>query len=160
MYLVLHLLRQYGILVVFAGVLAEQLGFPLPSWPLLIAAGAMAAVSVLDLAVLIVVAAAAAISADLIWYEASLKVGYKPVERIYRLMPSPEACKRRTEDIFAQLGPWALPVAKFVPFASTFVVALSGVTRMTMTRFLIFDASGAILYVAIPITLGAISGTR
>lgn len=159
MHMASHLLHEYGLLFVFAAVLAEQLGLPLPCWPLLMAAGALAA-SLVHLAGLVAVATAAAIIADLIWYGASVRLGHKIAERVYRLMPSPENCKQRTETTFARLGPWTLPFAKFVPVAGAAAIALSGTTRMPMGRFLAFDAAGALLYVALPIAMGAMSAPQ
>ena len=36
------LLQQYGVLIVFAVVLVEQMGLPIPAYPILIVAGALA----------------------------------------------------------------------------------------------------------------------
>ena len=37
-----HLIHTYGVLIVFGIVLVEQLGLPIPAFPILIIAGAMA----------------------------------------------------------------------------------------------------------------------
>ena len=41
MHTLTHFMLQHGYLIVFAGVLAEQLGLPFPSGSLLLAAGAL-----------------------------------------------------------------------------------------------------------------------
>ena len=57
-----------GYLLLFGWVFAEQIGLPLPAAPALLAAGALAAGGSLNAVVLIVVALAASVLADYLWY--------------------------------------------------------------------------------------------
>ena len=65
----LQFLARHGYLVLFAWVLTEQLGVPLPSTPFIVAAGALAHTGQLSLGASIFVAFSAAMIADLVWFE-------------------------------------------------------------------------------------------
>jgi membrane protein DedA with SNARE-associated domain len=60
---------QYGELVLFAIVLAEQIGLPLPAVPVLLSAGVLAGAGKMDLAGAIILSVMACRVGDLIWYE-------------------------------------------------------------------------------------------
>jgi len=60
---------QYGEIVLFAIVFAEQIGLPLPAVPVLLLAGALAGAGKMDLTGAIVLIVMACMVGDLIWYE-------------------------------------------------------------------------------------------
>lgn len=59
---------RHGYLLVFAWVLAEQLGIPAPSTPLLIMAGTLTATHRIAMAPVVLAALAGSLIADSIWY--------------------------------------------------------------------------------------------
>jgi membrane protein DedA with SNARE-associated domain/rhodanese-related sulfurtransferase len=147
------LIENLGLLIVFTSVFIDQAGIPLPCYPILLIAGAMAT-SVDAMATLLGVAFAAAVSADLLWYGVGLRYGRRVLNLVCKIALSPESCIRRTEDTFARFGSWTLPFAKFVPGLSYVAVALSGITRLSLWRFIVFDGLGAIGFVAAPVLAG------
>jgi hypothetical protein len=60
---------QYGKVVLFAMVFAEEIGLPLPAVPVLLSAGALAGAGKMDLAGAIILSVMACMVGDLIWYE-------------------------------------------------------------------------------------------
>ncbi|HEY6121620.1 MAG TPA: hypothetical protein VIV66_16800 [Pyrinomonadaceae bacterium] len=62
----LQFLVKHGYVVLFASVLAQQLGVPLPSTPVIVAADALAHSGQLSFAAVFFVACSAAIMADLV----------------------------------------------------------------------------------------------
>lgn len=155
MHEIASLLQSYGLIVVFASVLLDVAGVPLPSFPVLMVAGALAA-SNRSLMVLTAISTAAAVCADLMWYFAGARLGRRVLGLVCRFTLSPDSCIGRTESTFSRYGVWTLPVAKFVPGLGYVAVALSGQTRMGLARFLGFDGLGAVLYVALPLALGSL----
>jgi membrane protein DedA with SNARE-associated domain/rhodanese-related sulfurtransferase len=149
------LIQHYGLLVVFLAVLVDEGGLPIPSYPILLVAGALAAGSG-SLAALIVLGTFAGVAADLFWYTVSAHMGRRILSLMCRLTLSPDSCVQRTETSFLRFGAWTLPIAKFVPGLGYVAVALSGITRMNILRFIVFDAIGALAYVAIPVALGTL----
>ena len=89
------LIEQFGLLIVFANVLLEQGGLPLPSWPMLIVAGAVG-ISGAGVVPPLIAAAAGAVLADTGWYLPAQGGDEKcsPLCAASRCLPTP-ACVRR-----------------------------------------------------------------
>src|SRR2546428_9096635 len=65
---VVQVLVQYGYVVLFAFVLVEQIGLPIPSVPVLLGVGAVAGGGRMSLALALGVVLAASLPPDLVWY--------------------------------------------------------------------------------------------
>ena len=114
-----RLTEQYGLLLIFAGVLLESLGLPLPAMPLLIVAGALAAGGTLSLAAVAAVALLAVLVGDICWYVAGRRYGSRVLKTLCRISLSPDSCVRQTETIYERWGGQMLLVARFIPGLST-----------------------------------------
>jgi membrane protein DedA with SNARE-associated domain len=147
-------LVRHGYTVLFAGVFVEQLGLPLPSVPLLLAAGALAGAGRLSLALVLGLPIIAALISDSLWYELGRRRGVKVLQFLCRISLEPDSCVRRTESTFERHGARSLLVAKFIPGLSTAAPPLAGVFRMRLSRFLLFDALGALLWAGAFVGLG------
>jgi membrane protein DedA with SNARE-associated domain/rhodanese-related sulfurtransferase len=145
---VLSFLVQYGYTLLFLWVLVEQLGLPLPSAPLLLATGALAAAGKLNLPAAIAIAFLAALAGDLFWYRLGRRHGTKFLGRLCRLAAEPDSCVRRAENFFERHGPRSLLVAKFIPGLNTVAAPIAGAIRTPRWRFLWFDSLGILLWVA------------
>jgi membrane protein DedA with SNARE-associated domain/rhodanese-related sulfurtransferase len=148
------LLQQYGLGLVFANVLALQAGLPVPAYPVLIVAGAYAAMGGSPLWQLVAVAVAAALVADTLWYTAGRNFGMRILGVLCRVSLSPDTCVRQTESIFQRYGPSSMLFAKFVPGFASVATALAGALRLSYWKFLLFDAGGAALWSGVAIALG------
>src|SRR5262247_4031795 len=81
----LHFLARHGYIVLFASVLAQQLGIPLPSTPFIVAAGALAHTGQLSFGAAIFVAFSAAMIADLVWFEIGRRRGIRVLQFLCRI---------------------------------------------------------------------------
>jgi membrane protein DedA with SNARE-associated domain len=142
----LQFLIRHGYTVIFAFVLAEQLGFPLPAIPVLLAAGAVAGAGHLNFGFVLAAAIVASLLADSFWYELGRRRGIKVLQLLCRISLEPDSCVRRTEEVFVRHGARSLLVAKFIPGINTAAPPLSGIFRMRFSRFLAFDSAGAFLW--------------
>lgn len=147
------LISEFGLLAVFLNVLLEQGGMPLPSWPLLIVAGALT-LSGTGIIPTLLAAAAASILADAGWYIAGKRWGRKVLATLCRISLSPDSCVQQTESLFSRIGPKALLFVKFLPGLGLVTVAMAGITGLTMPVFLLLDALGGLAFVAFPILMG------
>src|SRR5580704_4989666 len=150
----IQFLIHYGYALLFGWVFAEQLGVPIPSIPILLAAGALVGTHQMKGAGGLSLAIIAAVSADIIWYDLGRRKGIRVLQFLCKISLEPDSCVRRTENVFARSGAKSLLVAKFVPGLNTAAQPLAGIFRMKFWRFLIFDAAGAILYVGTFFGLG------
>jgi len=144
----------HGYVVLFVWVLLEQGGLPLPSIPLLLAAGALAGAGKLNLALCLGLPVVASMTSDICWYEIGKRRGGSVLNWICRVSLEPDSCARRTEDLYARLGAKSLLVAKFVPGLSSVAPPLAGIFRMRLSRFLMYDALGDLLWSGTFIGLG------
>lgn len=144
----MNYLVQYGYVVLTLWVLAEQIGVPVPAAPILLAAGAVAATGRLSLILSIVLAAGAALTADLSWYHVGRSHGSRALARLCRLSFEPDACVRRSQQFLERHGVRSLLVAKFVPGLNTVAAPLAGTVRISWWRFLLADTVGVIIWVS------------
>jgi membrane protein DedA with SNARE-associated domain len=153
-------LIRHGYAVLFGWVLLEQMGLPIPSVPLLIAAGALARAGRMGLMFAVALAFGAIILADLFWYSLGRYRGGRILKLLCRISLEPDSCVRRTENLFVRHGVLALLVAKFVPGLNTAAPSLAGIFRMPARRFMVFDALGAVFWVVTVTSLGLILGDQ
>ena len=143
----LQFLVKHGYIVLFASVLAQQLGLPLPSTPFIVAAGALAHSGQLSFAIVLLVACCAAIMADLVWFEIGRLRGTRVLQFLCRISLEPDYCVRRTENSFARHGAKTLVIGKLVPGVSVLATPMAGVYGMARSRFLLFDGLGVLLWI-------------
>src|SRR6266481_6975441 len=139
-------LLHHGYVVLPGWVFAEQMGLPLPSMPLLLAAGALAGTGNLDFFAALSYVVAAAVAADSIWYQLGRRKGIAILQLLCKISLEPDSCVRRTEGVFSKQGARSLLLAKFVPGLSTVAPPLAGIFHMRPRRFLLYDALGSMIW--------------
>ncbi len=139
-------LIHHGHAVLFAWVLVEQLGVPIPAMPLLLAAGALAGAGQLNFFASLLFAVLGALTSDSVWFQLGRHKGIKILKLLCRISLEPDSCVRRTEGIFSKQGARSLLVAKFLPGLGLVTPPLAGIFRMRFPRFLLFDAIGSALW--------------
>jgi len=152
----LRLFDQHGPLLVFLNVLAEQFGVPLPAVPTLLVAGALAAQGVLSGSTVLILAVLGSGIANFTWYLAGKRHGTKILGLMCRISLSPDACVRRTENVFVRWGLASLLVARFVPGLSAVAAPLAGAMGFSAARFVFFDSLGTTLWAGSAIGAGMI----
>jgi len=150
------LLTQHGLLLVFANVLVTQAGVPVPAIPILIIAGAFVGQGQIEPAALILVAVAASLIGDTLWYVAGRRYGYRILRTLCRIAIEPDSCVKQTETIFERWGAPSLMLAKYIPGFSTVAPPLAGTMRLGLPAFLAYSAVAALLWACLPIALGAV----
>jgi membrane protein DedA with SNARE-associated domain len=151
-------LMQYGLVLVFASVLFEQAGLPVPCTPWLIAAGALARLGHGSWELPILLAAAAASLGHIGWFLAGRRWGNRVLRLLCRVSLEPESCVQRTENAFSRHGPKALVVAPFIPGLTTIAPPLAGMSGMSIRRFLLLDGLGDILWASTFVGVGWLAG--
>jgi membrane protein DedA with SNARE-associated domain/rhodanese-related sulfurtransferase len=150
----ISLLQEFGLGLVFVNVLALQAGLPVPAYPVLIVAGAYAAMGGNPLWALVAVGVLASLIADTLWYGAGRKFGMRILSMLCKVSLSQDSCVRQTESIFQRFGPGSMLFAKFVPGFASVATALAGALRLPYWMFVLFDAIGAALWVGVGVGLG------
>lgn len=140
---VIPFLLRHGYWVLFMNVLAEQLGLPVPAFPVLLAMGALAGLGYRSLDISLVLAILAALTSDVIWFRLGRLRGHSILKLLCRLSIEPDSCVSNTKGLFSKFGAVALLFARFVPGLGAAAAPLAGLTRMPVWKFLTADAAGA-----------------
>ncbi len=149
----LNLLATHGYWLILLWMFADQAALPIPSIPLLVAAGAVAGTGQLDLALVIIAATAGCIMGDMLWFALGRYRGETAIGLVCKLALEPDSCASTTRRAFARFGPATLLVAKYLPGVQTLAPASAGFVRAPWIGFLIIDIAGSLLFV-LPFILG------
>jgi membrane protein DedA with SNARE-associated domain len=146
--------ERHGYALLFAWVLVEQSAIPLPSIPLLLAAGALIRIGSLNAPLAIACAVAGSLIADTIWFQLGRWRGRRILRLLCRVSLEPDSCVRQTENAFLKYGMKSLLIAKFIPGLNAVAAPLAGNSKSTFLHFLLYDAAGAALWSGCYIALG------
>jgi membrane protein DedA with SNARE-associated domain len=154
MHRTIEFLLHHGYVVLLAWVFMEQAGVPVPSLPLLLAAGALAGSHQMNFFFSLAIATFACLVADSLWYQLGHIRGVAILQLLCRISIEPDSCVRRTEGLFAKQGARSLLFAKFIPGLGTVAPPLAGIFHMRLRRFILFDALGGALWAGTFLGLG------
>lgn len=146
-------LRQDAVTVVFANVLLQQLGLPVPAVPTLLLAGSLA-IAPGSLAKVLAAAILASVIADWLWYGLGRLFGYRVLAGLCALSINPASCVSQTEARFIRWGISSLVLAKFIPGFSTAAPPIAGALRMSLPGFLLAAGVGAGLWAGLALGIG------
>jgi membrane protein DedA with SNARE-associated domain len=146
--------ERHGYALLFFWVLVEQSAIPLPSIPLLLAAGALIRGGRMAGLPAIACCVAAALIADAIWFQLGRRRGRRILSLLCRVSLEPDSCVRQTENAFLKYGMKSILIAKFIPGLNAVAAPLAGNSRSPFARFLLYDAAGATLWSGAYILLG------
>lgn len=142
------LIEAFGTLGVFAIIFAESgllVGFFLPGDSLLFTAGLLASRGTLNLPVIMVGSAIAAVVGDQVGYLIGRRAGPALFKR-----PDSRFFQRKNVDrahaYFERNGPKTIILARFLPVIRTFTPMVAGVGEMEYRRFVTFNVIGGVLW--------------
>ena len=150
----LQFFENYGLVILPALAVAEQIGIPIPAVPALLAVGALAADGRISIPYVLGVMCVAALAIDFAWYELGRRRGAWVLARLARLSRDPDASVRRAESIFVRHGARSMLAAKFLPGLTTVMPPLAGVFGVSRVRFALYDLTGVLLWAGTWLTLG------
>src|SRR5207244_4886173 len=139
-------LIRHGLPLIFAVVLVEQMGLPIPALPVLLAAGALSAAGKFSLLLGIVATVIACLIADALWFYLGRYRGNRVLGFLCRISLEPDSCVRRAQNVFTRYGLPGIAIAKFLPGMSTVAPPLAGMSRVPIARFVFADGTGSLAY--------------
>lgn len=143
---VLAMIEKYGYASLFAALLLEAIGMPVPGALALLAAGAASAAGGMHPLLAITVAFSALLIGDMILFLTGRYSGWGLLGFLCGLSMSPEVCILRSAKWFYKRGRATLLFAKFLPGVNTMAPPLAGSMHMRVSQFLRFDVVGVLLY--------------
>jgi membrane protein DedA with SNARE-associated domain len=148
--MILSWLATYGYWAVLFGVMIESTGIPFPGETILLAA-AVTAGSTQKLAIHIVILAAiaGAIIGDNIGFWIGREGGYRLLRRYGKYVRLDERKIKVGQYLFLKHGGMVVFFGRFVAFLRAWAAFLAGTNRMHWLPFLLYNATGAILWATI-----------
>jgi membrane protein DedA with SNARE-associated domain len=144
------LIHQYGYAAIFACVMLESLGLPLPGESLLIAVALYAArTHRLDIVLVVALAAAGAICGDQIGYVIGRSIGTRVLARWGRKIGLTGERLDLGRFLFRRYGGGVVFLGRFVVVLRTCAAVLAGANRMPWHSFLLWNALGGIGWAAL-----------
>ena len=131
----------------------------LPGDSLLFALGAFAGKGMLDLTLLLVLLPVAAIVGDTVNYWIGAWLGPK-IFRGGKVRFLNRKHLDRTHEFFERYGGKTIVLARFVPIVRTFAPFVAGMGRMTYFRFMMYNVSGALIWVFLFVLAGYFFGSH
>jgi membrane protein DedA with SNARE-associated domain len=145
-----HLISQYGYWAVGGIVALESIGIPLPGETTLIAAATFAgATHRLDITLVVAAAAVGAIVGDTIGFWIGREIGFPLLHRHGPRIGLSEPRLKLGQYMFMRHGGKVVFFGRFVAVLRTLAALLAGANRMFWPRFLVFNATGGILWAAL-----------
>ncbi len=151
---VMQYLELHGYETLFAVVMAEQLGAPIPAVPVLLAVGALLGTRGYTLGESLFLSIAACLLADTLWFLIGKYRGGSVLQLLCRISLEPDSCVSSSRYWFHRLGAWLLLVAKFVPGLSTVAPPMAAISKMPLWRFVLSDGLGSALWSGVFLALG------
>jgi membrane protein DedA with SNARE-associated domain len=153
-------LNNYGYLAVAGLVLLEDFGVPVPGETVLILGAVYAGAGRLNIVLVGLLAFVGAVVGDNIGFAIGHFGGRPLVERWGRyIFLTPERVDKAT-GFFARHGGKIVVVARFIEGLRQANGIIAGITGMHWARFLLFNAIGAALWVAVWSAIGYLSGSH
>jgi membrane protein DedA with SNARE-associated domain len=150
-----QLVATYGYWAVFLAVGLESVGVPLPGETTLIAAALFAgATHRLSPVVLVIVASVAAIAGDNLGYLIGRHGGYRLLRRHGHRVRVDEAKLKVGRYLFDRHGGSVVFTGRFISVLRTYAAFLAGTNMMRWRRFLLYNATGGIIWAA-AVTVGS-----
>ena len=142
-----HFVTHQGLPLLFAVVLIESFGIPLPGETALIAFGVLASQGHYSIAAVIAIAAAGAIVGDNLGYWLIGRLGGRALFRRWRwLNMYSERVLPRAESLMERHGGKTVFFGRFVSILRYTVAWVAGLSRMRWWRFLFWNAAGGIAW--------------
>jgi membrane protein DedA with SNARE-associated domain/membrane-associated phospholipid phosphatase/putative flippase GtrA len=155
---ILHLISQYGYLIIFLGVMAESMGVPLPGETILISAGVLVQRGSLDLGDAILLGILGAVVGDQIGYWIGREGGRPFILRYGRYVFITPQRLGRAEAFFACHGGKAVFLARFFSGLRVFGALVAGMSRMRWVTFFVYNALGGVVWATAVVLAGYFLG--
>jgi membrane protein DedA with SNARE-associated domain len=142
-------LAAYGYPVMFIVIFIESFGVPAPGQTLLIAAALLAAHGKLNIVLVLATAWLAAVGGDSLGYWIGTKGGRRLLLRFGRYIRIGRHEIRKMEHAFDRYGGWFVSFARFFEVLRQVNGIVAGTMEMPFRRFLLFNGTGALLWIAV-----------
>ncbi|EGQ22434.1 DedA family protein [Mammaliicoccus sciuri] len=147
-------IAQYGYLSIFFFLALGIFGLPLPDELLVTFAGYLASAGTFHFVFAMVFTISGVMVGTLFTYMIGRKIGKPLVHRFGRYLFLSPHRMQKVEQWFMAYGSWAVTIGYFLPGMRHFVCYVSGMSGMSVRRYILFAIPGVIVSTMICILLG------
>lgn len=152
------LLGRWGYLVIFAGMLLENAGLPLPGETITLLGGYAAGSGQLQLLGVMAAAFAGAVLGDNIGYWVGRRYGWGLLLRVGRLLRLPPEQLEQWRARFLRHAGLSVFLGRFVAVLRVLAGPMAGAVAMPYRRFLVCNLAGALLWAGSMVSLAWLGG--
>ena len=142
----MRLFLHHAYVVLFGWVLVEQGGLPVPSVPLMVAAGGMSSAHKLHIAYALPLIMVACLISDSAWYFLGRLYGSRVLNALCRFSLEAATCVTRTQGTVVKRGAFTLLFSKWVPGLNTMAAPIAGQAEVPYGRFVAYEMAGSLLW--------------
>jgi membrane protein DedA with SNARE-associated domain len=153
-------LNHYGYLAVFALVAIEDFGVPLPGETALLLGAVYAGAGRLNIVLVALLGFLGATVGDNVGFAIGHFGGRRLLDRYGRFVLLTPARVVKAREFFDRHGGKVIVIARFIEGLRQANGIIAGISGMHWTRFLLFNAIGAALWVSVWATIGYVSGNH
>lgn len=140
-------LEQYGYLAIALFIMIESMGIPMPGETMLLLGAFYAGIDPrLQVPLVIISAAVGAIIGDNLGYLIGRKGGRPLIEKYGHYLFIKKQSLKRTEQFFAKHGGKTVLFGRFIAVLRAWAAFLAGVNHMHWRTFLLYNATGGVLW--------------
>lgn len=152
------LLGRWGYLVIFAAMLLENAGLPLPGETVTLLGGYAAGSGQLNLAFVMLAAAGGAVLGDNLGYWVGRRLGWGLLLRVGRLLRQRPDQLEALRARFLRHAGLSVFLGRFVAVLRVLAGPMAGAVAMPYRRFLICNLAGAVLWATTMVSLAWLAG--
>jgi membrane protein DedA with SNARE-associated domain len=150
--------HEYGYWAIFAGILIENTGIPIPGETITLVGGFLAGSGELDYVWVLGTAILGAVLGDSFGYWIGYYGGWPLLTRVGRLFRVPESQLLRVRERFAENAAQAVFLGRFIALLRIFAGPLAGIARMPYLKFLLCNIAGATVWATVMVSLSYFVG--
>jgi len=150
--------HEYGYWAIFAGILIENTGIPIPGETITLVGGFLAGSGELDYFWVLGTAILGAVLGDSFGYWIGYYGGWPLLTRVGRLFRVPESQLLRVRERFAENAAQAVFLGRFIALLRIFAGPLAGIARMPYLKFLLCNVAGATVWATVMVSLSYFVG--
>lgn len=153
-----HMLLEYGSIVLFVLLVLGIIALPIPEETLLIFAGALMAKGMLHTPSTILAASTGSLCGITISYLLGLTGGHYLVLKYGRWIGITSQRLNQAKEWFGRFGKWSLFIGYFIPGVRHFTGFTAGTTGVEYRHFSLFAYSGAVVWISTFLSIGYFFG--
>jgi membrane protein DedA with SNARE-associated domain len=154
------IIGRFGYPLIVAGVMAENMGVPLPGEVFVILASSMVGKGNLTLTGIALAATLGAWTGDHLSFLMGRKAGSRLIDLYCRVTVCSRECSLLGQRFYRKYGPLTLVFARYIVGVRALAVPIAGMSGVPYQRFALFDLAGSLLWAVSMTFMGDLLGRK